>query len=324
MPRHQKAITIIKNVSGIPRFFGWIHPHGRNLNDQEQCIVQGMLETLLQSDTNKTKLRQYLKDIELGLVLVSHDAGSTVSTHTPVADNFDLAGITGDDPEPYRDEMLCLSEDGGLYRFDAESLAIPDGVDIVIPFDIPGTDPGRWIKVTGPTAVSTVGATGATGPTGATGVTGATGATGVGTTGATGPTGPTGPTGSTGVTGPTGPSGASGTDFTTDILTTSDDAYHTISTIPIPADTVIVIVAWIAARRTDAFDRAGYMRQAVFYREGAGLAARQGATVTDMSRESVAGWNVVMEPSGNDAVIQVRGRVSDTVDWKCRYMTTEI
>lgn len=228
MARNPQALTIVKNISGRGMFFGWLPPHGRYLEDEELVEVQGTLETLFQTDPNKTYLREYLRDIADRRVEVSHEAGSTIAAHTPVDDNFELANITENEAEYYRDQMLCLSEESGLYRFDAQNTLTPDADKVVIPFDIPSSAfPGRWIKITGPSAVTTIGATGvtgATGPTGptgvsgadglagATGVTGVTGATGVGVTGATGPSGLRGVTGATGagVTGATGLQGVTG------------------------------------------------------------------------------------------------------------------
>jgi hypothetical protein len=228
MARNPQALTIVKNISGRGMFFGWLPPHGRYLEDEELVEVQGTLETLFQTDPNKTYLREYLRDIADRRVEVSHEAGSTIAAHTPVDDNFELANITETEAEYYRDQMLCLSEESGLYRFDAQSTLTPDADKVVIPFDIPSSAlPGRWIKITGPSAVTTIGATGVTGATGlmgptgvsgadglagATGVTGVTGATGIGATGATGPSGLRGVTGATGVgvTGATGLQGATG------------------------------------------------------------------------------------------------------------------
>jgi len=201
MARFQKAITIIKNISPERWHFGWIPPHGRTMDPEETVTIQGMIETVLAHQTNRTKLREYLHDIDIQRVQVSHDAGSTVANHTPVQDNVYLADIAGDEAEGYRDQMVCLVEDSGLFRFDAESMDLPDGLNVVKPDDISIFNPGRWIRITGPTAISTVGATGATGPTGPTGATGPAGVTGV-----TGPQG-IGTTGVTGVTGATGPAG---------------------------------------------------------------------------------------------------------------------
>lgn len=164
-----------------------------------------MVETVLAHQTNRTKLREYLNDIDIQRVQVSHDAGSTVANHTPVQDNVDLADIMVDEAEGYRDQMVCLVEDSGLFRFDAESMDVPDGINVVKPDDVSIFNPGRWIRITGPTAISTVGATGATGPTGPAGATGPTGPAG-----ATGPAGPSGATGPLGLTGATGPTGATG------------------------------------------------------------------------------------------------------------------
>jgi hypothetical protein len=215
MARNARAVTIIKSLLPKEHFFGWIPPHGRDLGAGEKIEVQGLVETWLNRVTNKTKLREFLEDIAARKAEVSHEVGSTVAHHTSVQDNFELANINSTEPEKYEDQMICLSEDTGMYRFDAQSTATPDGDKVVIPFDKSVLQPGRWIRITGPTAISTVGVTGATGPSGATGATGLTGATGVtGPTGigigVTGVTGVTGPRGVTGVTGATGLQGVTG------------------------------------------------------------------------------------------------------------------
>lgn len=51
----------------------------------------------------------------------------------------------------YIDKQLCLAEDMGLFRFDAESTDTPDDVKCVKPDDITEPDPGRWIKISGNT-----------------------------------------------------------------------------------------------------------------------------------------------------------------------------
>lgn len=214
MSNSNSAVTYVRNKDSKPRFVGWIPPHGRTLKPNEKVTVQGIITSYLHDQTNHTKLREYLKDIQTSIE-VSFDVGSTIAVHTPVQDTVDLASIAVDSAEPYRDQMMCLAEDQGLYRFDAVSLLAPDGFDVVIPFDVPSVlVPGRWIRVTTGSPISTVGATGPTGPQGPSGAPGATGPQGpTGATGLTGPTGPTGPagvTGATGVTGETGPSGLPG------------------------------------------------------------------------------------------------------------------
>ena len=111
MARNPTAVTIIKSLKAVgtpPHYFGWIPPHGRNLNPGQIISVQGLVETWLNRVTNKTKLTQYLSDIAAGIVEVSHEVGATIGTHTPVQDNFELAAIAGDEAEAYEDQMYCL------------------------------------------------------------------------------------------------------------------------------------------------------------------------------------------------------------------------
>jgi hypothetical protein len=77
------------------------------------------------------------------------------------------------------------------------------------------------------------------------------------------------------------------------------------------------------ARRTDATDAAGYVRRALVYRDGGG-AIRDGTTDTTFSRETDATYDVYIEVSGNDALIQVRGDTGHTVNWKVRYQLVRV
>lgn len=354
MSRSQ-AITIIKNIYGSREHFGWIPPHGMFLDNQQIFVFRGMLETYLQTDTNKTKLRSFLNDVRDNKVQISHQAGSTIAIHTPVQDNFDLSNIRETDAEGYQDEMLCLSEDTGLYRYDASSVLVPDFDNVVLPVDRLVSQPGRWIKVTGPSAISTKGETGVTGATGVTGETGPAGATGpVGETGVTGPAGETGPSGLgvtgvtgetglqgvtgetgpsgvgvTGQTGPTGPSGVTGatgvtgpSDFTESTITTSDGNYATIATISMAADSVAVIEALFAGIRTDGGDedRCGFHRRALMVRVGIGNVNREGLIQTDFTRKTADTYDATIDVSGSDVIIMVRGKTGHTVNWKCKHM----
>lgn len=152
---------------------------------------------------------------------------------------------------------------------------------------------------------------------------------GRGDRGATGVQGPpgvgvTGPQGATGI-GVTGPQGATGPDlFTCDTVTTTDNTVTTIATIPIPDDTVVFIHAEYVARRTDAADRAGYVREALVFREGGGGATLQGAVATAFTRESDAGWNATIAVTGNDAILTVEGNAGQTINWRACYYTREV
>ena len=108
------------------------------------------------------------------------------------------------------------------------------------------------------------------------------------------------------------------------VATYFDGAYHAIGVISVPDDRVIHIVVRVAARRTDASDRAGYTRWGLFYREGGGACFRQGPTSTPFARESDGRYDVTLEPSGNTIEIRVRGRAGHTVNWSVAYTTEEV
>ncbi|MCK4260026.1 MAG: hypothetical protein KAX49_13690 [Halanaerobiales bacterium] len=79
------------------------------------------------------------------------DSGIGSSIHTPVQDINALKAIdsvaTGNEVS---DKMLIHVENNGLFRFDLESSAAPDDVDVVRPTDR-GALNGRWIRMTDPT-----------------------------------------------------------------------------------------------------------------------------------------------------------------------------
>ncbi len=112
--------------------------------------------------------------------------------------------------------------------------------------------------------------------------------------------------------------------FTEATITTTDNVLTTIATIPIALNTAIKVSASYSAMRTDVTgDRAGYDRIAMMFRDG-GAAARQGSTTTPFTRESTAAYNAQINPSSNDAVIQVQGQTGHTINWKVKYMLTEV
>lgn len=67
--------------------------------------------------------------------------------HPPVQDCAGLSALTS-----YQDQMVCLAEDLGLYRFDAQSTDVHDCLGVIIPDDITHPAPGRWIRLTNATA----------------------------------------------------------------------------------------------------------------------------------------------------------------------------
>jgi len=112
--------------------------------------------------------------------------------------------------------------------------------------------------------------------------------------------------------------------FDGDQIVTTGAAITTISTVPVSDNTVILITVWVSSRRQDSAGRGGYQRQALVYREGGGTATRQGNTQTLFTRETTGRYQVFINVSGNNALIQVRGQVGHTIRWKSKYFTTEV
>lgn len=62
---------------------------------------------------------------------------------SPVQSTVDLAALNS---SSLQDKQMRLVEDAGaIFRFDAQSVATADGIDVIIPIDAPAT--GRWVKV---------------------------------------------------------------------------------------------------------------------------------------------------------------------------------
>ena len=62
------------------------------------------------------------------------------------------------------------------------------------------------------------------------------------------------------------------------------------------------------------------IRRALAHRE-AGTAAIEGGDDSPFTRRSEASYDVQIIASGNDALIQVKGETSHTVDWRSRHVT---
>lgn len=147
--------------------------------------------------------------------------------------------------------------------------------------------------------------------------------------GGQGPQGPQGNQGfqGDGVQGFQGPQGNQGnqgpTPETCATVTTTDNTDTTIATIPIPDDTVVFIHGEFVGRRTNAADRAGFVREALVFREGGGGATLQGAVGTPFSRDSNA-YNATITVSGNDALLVVQGDAGHNVNWRVCYHTVQV
>ena len=105
---------------------------------------------------------------------------------------------------------------------------------------------------------------------------------------------------------------------------TSDAILTTIATIAIPDDTVVHIQARIIGRRTDAADRGVFRREVAVYREAAGSATKEGSTSDIFTSKSDALWDVEVNVSGNNVLIQVKGAGVQTVNWKSIHWAAEV
>jgi hypothetical protein len=85
----------------------------------------------------------------------------------------------------------------------------------------------------------------------------------------------------------------------------------------------MTITATISARRTDAADRAGYVRIATIYRES-GAATMVDTQLTPFTRESDNTFGARISVSGNNAIIEVNGAAGKTVNWKCWYQIVRV
>jgi len=108
------------------------------------------------------------------------------------------------------------------------------------------------------------------------------------------------------------------------LITTSDNAYHTILSYAVQDNTVVLFEAIAVARRTDAAGRGSYLRKAVVYRQGGGAATIQGTVDSPLTRESSAAWDMTITVSGSNVLVRVRGATGHTVHWKSSFVTEEI
>lgn len=118
--------------------------------------------------------------------------------------------------------------------------------------------------------------------------------------------------------------GASADTRVENTLPTVGNAWATIATIALTDNTVYLIDVDIIGRRTDAADRAGYVRRALVYREAAGAATMQGTEDTSLTRESSGTWDARINTSGNNVIIEVKGGAGASVNWKSRYRMTNV
>lgn len=107
-------------------------------------------------------------------------------------------------------------------------------------------------------------------------------------------------------------------------VTTTDGTETTVGTIAIPDDTAVIISAVMVGRRTDAADRAGFIRTVVAFREGGGSAAFEGTVDSSFSRKSTGSYDATMTVSGNNVLLRVTGSSSHTINWRSFHTTEEV
>jgi len=111
---------------------------------------------------------------------------------------------------------------------------------------------------------------------------------------------------------------------TENTLTTVNATEATIATIAIPADTAVLVEAYIVAKEAGGV-RAGYVARALIYRTGAGAATVQGAVQSDFSRESNGALDVNIDvDGGNNGRVRVTGLAATTINWKSQHRTVQV
>lgn len=106
-------------------------------------------------------------------------------------------------------------------------------------------------------------------------------------------------------------------------VATTDNTVTTITTIPIPDDTVVAFKASGLGVRTDGIDQAVYIRRALISRRGGGPAVLHGSVQNVWSNESDPSWEFTVVVSGNDALVQVKGAIGKDIDWIASILKTE-
>ncbi|CAB4127775.1 hypothetical protein UFOVP97_34 [uncultured Caudovirales phage] len=102
-------------------------------------------------------------------------------------------------------------------------------------------------------------------------------------------------------------------------LSTNDGSFHTIYTLPLAANTSAVLYALVVGEKTDLSVCVGGLITGVARRQGAGAATGPGSNgliSTDYVGNPAP--TVIMVPSGNSLVVQVRGVAGSTYDWTCQ------
>lgn len=100
-------------------------------------------------------------------------------------------------------------------------------------------------------------------------------------------------------------------------LQTTDATTTTIATILIGEGTTTLLKATIVAVNSDGSSNAYYIISAAYENIDAGSAEIVGSAATIASAEDVGGWGASFSNSGGNALIQVTGAASTTIQWQC-------
>lgn len=102
-------------------------------------------------------------------------------------------------------------------------------------------------------------------------------------------------------------------------VTTTDATVTTIWSDTLADNTAYRFEAIVVARGTAAAARATYHRVCTVYREAAGAATLQGAVLAPTTdAESVAGWDVTFDVTGNTLRLRVTGAAATAIRWNAR------
>lgn len=119
-----------------------------------------------------------------------------------------------------------------------------------------------------------------------------------------------------------GGGGGGGVTPVTNTLTTFDNTPQVIAVIPLTDDTTYLVNVDVTARRTDALGHGGFIRRALVWREGGSPATMEGVvddTFTRRQPTSRNGIDTTIDVVGNNAIIEVVGKIGHTINWQSQY-----
>lgn len=101
-------------------------------------------------------------------------------------------------------------------------------------------------------------------------------------------------------------------------LQTVDATLTTLLTIPTRNNVTWHIKVRITGRKTDNSKSGGYEIIALF-NNNAGVLSQVGATIQVFNQATDAAWTVAFAISGTNILVQVTGKVGDTINWTAEY-----